>query len=91
MEFSQTPRFEILGITVALVAIGAGATYFYFGKKPKGISLLGSSSSFVCVLVGKRLRSILFCGWFFFLVSLFVFLSSGLLAMELLGSQNFCG
>ncbi|KAF8403472.1 hypothetical protein HHK36_011576 [Tetracentron sinense] len=36
MEFLGQPRFEIVGIAVALVAISAGAAYFYLSKKPKG-------------------------------------------------------
>ncbi|XP_058079207.1 NADH--cytochrome b5 reductase 1-like [Magnolia sinica] len=36
MELLQTVRIEILGIAVAVVAIGAGAAYFYLNKKQKG-------------------------------------------------------
>jgi cytochrome-b5 reductase len=37
MEFLQTLDTQILvGAAVALVAIGAGALYFYYSKKPKG-------------------------------------------------------
>ncbi|KAK9289572.1 hypothetical protein L1049_007728 [Liquidambar formosana] len=36
MEFLQTPEIQIVGVAVALVAIVAGAVYFYSTKKPKG-------------------------------------------------------
>ena len=39
MEFLQTLDTQILvGAAVALVAIGAGALYFYSSKKPKGLT-----------------------------------------------------
>ncbi|XP_057948140.1 NADH--cytochrome b5 reductase 1-like isoform X2 [Malania oleifera] len=36
MEFLETPEVQILGVVVALVAVVAGAAYFYSTKKPKG-------------------------------------------------------
>jgi hypothetical protein len=39
MDFLQTADTQILvGAAVALVAIGAGAFYFYSSKKPKGLT-----------------------------------------------------
>jgi hypothetical protein len=41
MDFLQTLDTQILvGAAVALVAIGAGAVYFYSSRKPKGVNLL---------------------------------------------------
>jgi hypothetical protein len=41
MENLQSHRAEMIGIAVALVAIGAStAFYFYITKKPKGIFFL---------------------------------------------------
>ncbi|XP_068662181.1 NADH--cytochrome b5 reductase 1 [Aristolochia californica] len=36
MDILQTHRIEVVSIAVAVVAIGAGAAYFYLSKKPKG-------------------------------------------------------
>lgn len=62
MENLQAHRIELTAIAVALVAVGAGAAYyFYLNKKPKGtnycfISFHSSDSrlGFICTCVFTR-------------------------------------